>query len=142
MCIPHRPCLSWLAVIICFSPASDNLSQISFVKGRTLERPSFPLYFFDLLYFSSNVLLCIFLSPPSLVISTHAQFYRHALGSALKCTQFLWKGSCCHAQKRTEKITLELVPVRPKLDLENPSFLLLFSGSTCHTKTKHCWFGH
>lgn len=139
MCIPHRHCFVWMAVITCFSPTSDNFSQIRFVNDPTLERPSFPLYFFALFYFSSHLLLSTFLSPPSLVIPTHAQF-RHILESALKHTQFPWKCSCYHVPKRTEKLTLELVPVRSKSDLENHSFLLLFSGSTYCTKTKHSWF--
>lgn len=134
MHFPHRPCLAWLAVVTCFSPTSDNLAQISFVKGRTLERPSFLGQFYALLYFSTNLLLSIFLSPPSLAIPTHSHFFIRILGSALKHT-IPWKDSCHHVQKRTGKLALELVPVRSKLDFENPSCLRLVSGGTCSPKT-------
>jgi len=42
--VPHMPCLAWLAggPVTYFYPTSDNLAQISFVKGRTLEKPTFP----------------------------------------------------------------------------------------------------
>lgn len=88
VCTPHRPCFAWLAVVTCFSPTCDNVAQTSFVKGRTLEKPSFPGSFCALLCFSTNSLLSILLSPPSLAISTHSYFFRCILESALGHTWF------------------------------------------------------
>lgn len=131
---------SWCAhpspVLTCMAGwRTSNVAQISFVKDKTMERKTFlsrivlcfALFFFKFapFYFSFHPVTGN--SYPFSFLQVH---FRVSFDSSM----ILWKGSCGHVQKWTEKVTLELVPLRSKSDLETPSFLLLVSGGACFPK--------